>query len=435
MGGMVSSVNSTPEAGPYQGYLNDVSMTMAEALKTAGYRAYISGKWHVGVKSEHWPLQRGFDRYFGLISGGSSYYEVIEDQPRIRQMAVDNEPWSPPEYGFYMTDAIADYAVEFIQDHVDRYRRSTPFFLYVPFTAPHWPLHAMPEDIARYENVYKAGWDVIRQRRFEKMKRLGLFDESMPLPPRPEHIPAWDDVENKAIWSRRMAVYAAMVDRMDQGIGQILQVLQETRLIRNTIIIFLSDNGGSAEDVTGRNLHDPSRAIGEKGSYDAYREPWASVSNTPFRYYKSWVHEGGIATPLIAYWNRRAPGEGRIIHDPGHIVDLMATVLDASGASYPDTYLGKPTQALSGKSLMPYFFDEERTPSDTLYWEHLGARAVRQGSWKLVAGRDESPWELYDMSNDRNELVNLAAEYPDRVNRMAADWERWANRVGVKLDK
>ena len=432
MGGMVSSVDSEPEAGPYQGYLNQASVTMAELLKDAGYRTYMAGKWHVGEKPQHWPLKRGFDRYFGLISGASSYYEIIEDQPRKRQMVRDDKIWEPPDRGFYMTDAISDHAVSFIQEHVGRYQRKTPFLLYVPYTAPHWPLHALPEDIAKYERVYDVGWDVIREHRYKKQIELGLFSASLPLPDRPVHIPAWEDVPDKKVWSRRMAVYAAMIDRMDQGIGRILRMLEETRSIRNTIVIFLSDNGGSAEDVTGRKLHEVGSTIGERGSYDAYREPWANVSNTPFQYYKSWVHEGGIATPLIAYWNRGSKGSGRIVHQPSHVVDLMTTVLDAAGVSYPHSYNSEELTPLSGKSLLPLFFDEMPAPSDTMYWEHLGARAVRHGNWKLVAGRNTQIWELYNLNLDRNEMNDLADAYPERVDQMAADWQLWADRIGVR---
>ena len=432
MGGMVSSVDSTPEEGPYQGYLNETAVTMAEALKRSGYRAYLAGKWHVGEKPEHWPLKRGFDRYFGLISGASSYYEVIEDQPRVRQMVLDDTPWTPPETGFYMTDAISDHAVTFISDHVDIHRRNSPFLLYVPYTAPHWPLHALPEDISRYENMYKSGWDVIRKRRYDRQVRMGLFDRKMEYPERPENIPAWDDVADKDVWSRRMAVYAAMVDRMDQGIGRILKVLEETRLIRNTIIIFLSDNGGSPEDVTGRNLHQAESEIGARGSYDAYRAPWANVSNTPFRYYKSWVHEGGIATPFIAYWNRGIKEKGRIIREPHHVVDLMATVLDAAGIDRSDLYGDSAESLLTGQSLMPIFEGDSTAVADALYWEHLGARAVRQGDWKLVAGRNNAEWELYNLKNDRNELNDLARIYPEKVSAMEADWRKWADRVGVR---
>lgn len=424
MGAMVSSVDADPQEGPYQGYLDMRVETIAERLREANYSTYLSGKWHVGEKAEYWPLQHGFDRYFGLISGASSYYEIIKDQPRKRQMAIDDKLWEPPAEGFYLTDAITDYATKYIRDHVRTHTRRKPFFLYVPYTAPHWPLHAHESDVARYEGVYDVGWDVIRQARFEKLKEIGLIDERWALPSRPTSIPAWEDVTDKPVWSRRMAVYAAMVDRMDQGVGKIIQALDETRTIRNTMVVFLSDNGGSAEDVTGRGLHDPSAPIGERGSYDAYREPWAYVSNTPFRQYKSWTHEGGIATPMIVYWRRGIESPGRVVHQPGHLIDLMTTSLELAG-------LSNDSDVHAGLSLVPFFNDEQRASHDALYWEHLGARAVREGPWKLVWGKQAENWELYNLGADRNELYDLAGEYPDRVTTMANKWQQWADSVGV----
>lgn len=431
MGGMVSSVESAPEAGPYQGYLNETSVTIAEVLRQHGYKTYQSGKWHVGEKKEHWPTERGFDQYFGLISGASSYFEVIEDQPRIRQMALNDEPWTPPDEGFYMTDAISDHAESFIRDHVQAHKRSTPFFLYVPYTAPHWPLHALPEDVEIYDGVYDAGWGVLREQRFKRMKQLGIVDGSLALPEMPASVPDWENVEDKALWARRMEVYAAMVHRMDLGIGRIIKALDETKTIRNTVIFFLSDNGGSPEDVTGRNLHKAASVVGERDSYDAYREPWAHLSNTPFRYYKSWTHEGGIATPLIVYWQGGLQEPGRLIHEPGHVIDLMATSLDLAGVPYPESRNGHTITPVEGKSLLPVL-QGEAAATGSLYWEHFGARAIRQGNMKLVAGKDGLPWELYDLEADRNELQDLAASYPDTVQAMATAWQTWADRVGVR---
>ena len=431
MGSMVSSVNSTPEEGPYQGYLNNESVTMAEVLKSVNYRTYMSGKWHVGEKQEHWPLKRGFDRYFGLISGASSYYEVIKDQPRVRQIALDNEVWDPPETGFYMTDAITNYATRFIREHVSEYKRRTPFFLYVAYTAPHWPLHALPNDIAKYEGVYDIGWDSLRVERFNKMKQLGIIDASATLPERPASIPDWDEVEDKKTWSRRMEVYAAMVDRMDQGIGRIIQALDESRSLRNTVIFFLSDNGGSPEDVTRRNLHDSTRTVGTRGSYDAYREPWANASNTPFKYYKAWMHEGGISTPFIVYWGRGISAPGRIVHDEGHVVDIMSTIVQLSESTYPAQINGVSIAPMQGKSLVPLFEGKNRAGHDAIYWEHNGRRAMRKEYWKIVAPRNSEEWELYNLQTDRNELNNLAEAYPDLLIQMKREWNIWADSVGV----
>jgi arylsulfatase len=414
--------------------LNEESLTIAEILSRKGYRTYLSGKWHVGEREEHWPLKRGFERYFGLLSGASSYYELIEDQPRVRQMALDDEPWMPPADDFYMTDAITDYAALFIRDHVAEYTRRKPFFLYVPFTAPHWPLHALEKDIDKYEGRYDVGWDVLREQRLKRMKELGIVEDETKLPERPPSIPAWDALASRSTWSRRMEVYAAMVDRMDQGIGRIIRALDETKTIRNTVIFFLSDNGASAEDVTGRNLNDPASTIGERGSYDAYREPWAHVSNTPFRYYKSWMHEGGIATPLIVYWQRGIRDPGRLIHEPGHIIDLMSTTLELADVTYPENYHGRPIEPTEGKSLVPLLMGKDAEPHPPLYWEHFGTRAVRQGDWKLVAGKSNAPWELYNLNKDRNELYNMAPAHPEKVEALEAAWAAWANRVGVRND-
>lgn len=433
MGMMVTSVSSIPVQGPYQGYLNDQSVTIAEVLGQAGYRTYISGKWHVGEKKEHWPLERGFDRYFGLISGASSYYEVITDQPRVRQMALDSIPWTPPETGFYMTDAISDYAVDFIQTH-EQETPDQPFFLYVPYTAPHWPLHALPEDIARYEGVYAMGWDSLRTLRYQRMIEEGIIDAEWPLSPRPEPIPAWESIDDKAPWIERMQVYAAMVDRMDQGIGKIIETLEATGKLDNTIIFFLSDNGASPEDPTSRGLHDESVPQGAKGSYDGYRTPWANASNTPFRYYKAWAHEGGIATPLIVHWPAGIQDPGRRPDQLGHVVDLMATSIDLAGATYPErTSTGQTALPLEGQSLLPVMQPNTQGYAEKiLYWEHGGAKALRAGKWKISAPIQSDEWELYDIEADRTELNDLSESHPAVRDSLKLLWERWAARVGVE---
>ncbi len=435
MGRMVSSLGSDPTPGPYQGFLNDQSMTLAELVGQAGYRTYMSGKWHVGEKPEHWPRRRGFDRYFGLISGASSYYEIIKDQPRIRQMVLDDEVWEPPAEGFYMTDAFSDYAVQFLDDHHARHAE-TPFLLYLAYTAPHWPLHALPEDIDRYRDRYRIGWDSLRAERHQRMLALGVIDERYTLSPRPPSIPAWEEATDKEDWALRMAVYAAMLDRVDQGIGTVLGTLREMDALDNTLILFLSDNGGCAESIEGRQLNDPEAAIGARGSYIAYQEPWGNASNTPFRLYKQWVHEGGIATPLIAHWPRGIVQPGRITDQVGHVIDLMATVRDVAGVTYPDSLEGKPLIPLQGQSLLPAFAQPAQAEEErTLFWEHIGNRAVRQGPWKLAYDRRQEVWELYNLDADPTELNDLAQEQPERVEQMLAQWQAWADEVGVSLDR
>ncbi len=431
MGAMVSSVDSSPQPGPYQGYLSSQSVTIAEALKEAGYHTYMSGKWHVGEKPEYWPRKRGFDRYFGLISGASSYYDLITEQPRKRQMALDDQHWMPPPEGFYMTDAISDYAVQFLQSHAEAAYADDPFFLYIAYTAPHWPLHALPEDIARYEKSYGIGWDSLRAERYQRMLNLGIIDGAYRLSERTSTIPPWIEAQNKAEWERRMAVYAAMVDRMDQGIGRVVEALQQSSKLDNTLILFLSDNGGCAEEIEGRGLNDPAVPIGEPGSYTAYNEPWANASNTPFRLYKQRVHEGGIATPLIAYWPGVIQDTGRIVRDVGHVMDIMPTSLEIAGTSYPDSFNGNPIIPLQGKSLLPILQGGSRGGHDALFWEHIGNRAVRKGKWKLVYEHNLGAWELYDMEADPTETINLASQFPEKALELKLQWEQWADDVGV----
>lgn len=424
MGAMVSSLGSDPTEGPYQGFLNEESATVAEELRMANYRTYMSGKWHVGEKPEHWPRQRGFDRYFGLISGASSYYEIIKNQERTRQMVLDDTRWEPPPEGFYMTDIFTEHAVSYLEDH-EANHGDRPFFLYLAYTAPHWPLHALPEDIARYRDRYAIGWDSLRAERYARMQELGVIDEHFGLSPRPESVPAWEDATDKDGWALRMAVYAAMIDRMDQGIGAVLDRIESMGARDNTLVLFLSDNGGCAESVEGRRLHDPEASIGARGSYVAYQEPWANASNTPFRLYKQWVHEGGITTPLIAYWPEGIVQPGRIVPRVGHVIDLMATIRDVTG--------NPASEEMDGESLLPVFADAKPTLSDrTLYWEHIGNRAIRRSNWKLVWDRRRGVWELYDLHTDPAELHDLAGQESARVTELESLWEAWANDVGVR---
>lgn len=431
MGGMVSSVNSEPEPGPYQGFLNDNCVTMAEVLKDAGYSTYMTGKWHVGEKPQHWPRKRGFEKYFGLISGASSYYELIEQPNFVRQMAIDDEPFVPTSPDFYMTDAFTDYGVKYINDHF-RKENDNPMFMYVAYTAPHWPLHALPEDIQKYENRYNNGWDAIWEERYQRMKDMGLINDTYGRIDRPESVPAWEDVEDREKWTRKMEVYAAMIDRMDQGIGRLVEALRENGELENTLIIFLSDNGGCAESVAGRKLDDPSVPIGAKGSYVAYEEPWAFASNTPFRKYKQWVHEGGIATPFIAYWPAGIKTKGQTSAQVAHIIDLMPTLLEISGAGYPEEFSGNKIKQLKGVSLMPAFNDPGMKEPRVLYWEHMQNKGIRVGDWKLVAGKPDPEWELYNLVADPVEISNLITRYPDKTDSLKALYSIWAEEVGVR---
>lgn len=432
----------------YQGYLNDKCVTIAEVLKMNGYRTFMSGKWHVGSQPEVHPLRRGFDRYFGLIDGAGSYFKPIAYRPNMKPVRwmLDDKDFYPPDTGFYMTDAIGDYALSFIKER----NKNEPFFLYMAFTAPHWPLHALPEDIEKYRGKYMMGWDKLREERYNRMLTMGIIDPSVKLSPRDVRVPMWDTLPEatKKMWDLRMAVYAAMIDRMDQNIGKVISYLEKTGEMDNTLIIFLSDNGGCHEST--RSQAEFLKVKGETGtpdSFDAYEYPWANASNTPFRMFKHWVHEGGIATPFIAYYPKLIKG-GRIDSQTGHIIDIMPTIVELTGANYPDRiveleglenpekYKERDIIPMEGISLVPVFKGKKLKRKSPLFWEHEGNCAVRYGDWKLVSLYDNSTrksgmWELYDMKNDRSELNDLSEKYPRKKLEMIEMYEKWATRVGV----
>ncbi|UCH63467.1 MAG: sulfatase-like hydrolase/transferase [Fidelibacterota bacterium] len=431
MGDMVSRPGSPKPPGPYQGFLNDRCVTIAEVLREAGYHTLMSGKWHVGESRPHWPTDRGFDRYYGLVSGAANYFDITKSKAigRIRVFAIDDQPHMPPNQGFYMTDAITENAVGYLDQYA---RGDTPFFLYVAYTAPHWPLHALPEDIARYRGKYLHGWDAMRRRRYERLIEMGIINDSWPLSPRDADVSPWDEVADKEEMDLKMAVYAAQVDRMDQGIGKILDALKVSGKEENTLVLFLSDNGGCHEGGPwGFDNRENGLPPGGVDSFMSYGSSWANASNTPFRLYKHWVHEGGIATPLIACWPAGIRQQGHITHQPGHVIDLMATCRDLAGATYPETYRGKEVLPLEGRSLRPVFQGEQRQGHDVLYWEHEGNKAIRRGKWKLVSV-SEGRWELYDLEADRTELRDLAGQQPELAGELAGLYQAWAARCGVK---
>ena len=414
----------------YRGDLNHRCVTIAEVLRESGYATYISGKWHVTLDQYHhgpnhsWPRQRGFDRFFGVVGGGASYFKPPT-------LTLDNERIEPPSSGFYFTDEISDYAVQFITDH----RRSNPrkpFFLYVAYTAPHFPLHALQKDIDRYRGKYLKGWDVVREERFARMVELEIANPSWTLTPRDPWATAWDrvDAETQQVMDLKMAVYAAQVDNMDQGIGRIVTALKESGSFDDTLIFFLSDNGASEEGGPWGFDRTTGGVLGQASSFASYGLGCANVSDTPFRLYKHWVHEGGIATPMIVHWPDGLVGKGELRHQPSHLIDIMATSVDVAGAQYPTRYRGHEIQPMEGVSLVPAFEDKQ-LEREAIYWEHEGNRAVRVGPWKLVAKGKEGPWELYNMRKDRTETKNLAGLYPERAGRMAALWRRYAQRTNV----
>jgi arylsulfatase A-like enzyme len=447
----------------YRGDLNNRCVTIAEVLKDAGYSTYMSGKWHVtkhrgpdGPKY-NWPCQRGFDRFFGTIHGAGSYYDPCS-------LTRDNTQIPPDSDDFYYTNAISDNATKFVKEHKSR-SGDKPFFMYVAYTSPHWPMHALPEDIARYMGRYDKGWDALRSERHKRMIKMGIVESKWKITERDSQVPPWEQVKNKQWYARRMEVYAAMVDCMDQGIGRIVSELKKTGNLDNTLIFFLADNGGCAEEYGSRGPinPDPSKEVvlkpmdknelqrdmqpkftrdgrpvrtgrgimpGPADTYIAYGRPWANASNTPFRLYKHWVHEGGISTPLIAHWPARIKARGKLRHQPGHLVDIMATCVDVADAKYPLEYKGHKITPAEGRSLVPAF-DNKPIEREALYWEHEGNRAVRKGKWKLVS-KHPGGWELYDLKADRTELNNLAQKYPQKVKELKALYESWAVRCGVQ---
>jgi arylsulfatase A-like enzyme len=430
VGGMTSTKDDNPP-GPYQGYLNDKCVTIAEVLKKAGYTTLMSGKWHVGEERPHWPVDRGFDRYYGLISGAANYFDITKTKRKgtKRRFAIDDKPHIPTEENFYMTDAITDNAVNFIDEYG---RRKEPFFLYVAYTAPHWPLHALPKDIAKYKGKYLEGWDALRRRRYERMVKMQIISKKWRLTPRDKGAVPWASVEDKELMDLKMAVYAAQIDRMDQGIGKILAQLKRIGKKENTLIMFLSDNGGCHETgPLGFDSRKNGLPPGGVDSYMSYGQSWANASNTPFRLFKKYTHEGGISTPFIVRWPAVIKNHGSITYQVGHIIDIMATCIDVAGAKYPKSFKRRKIIPLEGKSLLPVFQGEARQPHDYLFWEHKKHEAIRHGKWKLVA-ENRGQWELYDLQRDRSENRNLANKHPQIVQQLKSKYEEWAQRVGVK---
>jgi arylsulfatase len=424
------------DAPGYQQYLNDRCLTLAEALKPGGYRAYMAGKWHLGYHGEEkWPRQRGFDRFYGIISGASSYFTPKDP----RGLTLDNTPLPTPEDpAYYTTDAFTDHALQFVREHP----ADQPFLLYLAFTAPHWPLHAHEEDIAKFTGRYRDGWDRLREARFARQRTLGVVPEHARLSPRDDGARAWDELsaEEQTQLDYRMAVYAAQVHRMDHNIGRVVALLRERGMLDHTLILFLSDNGGCAEPYTDLGggpfsaINTPDAAgpgsRTNQGRGSSYGTGWANASNTPFRRYKSRLHQGGIATPLIAHWPsglKTAPGT--VTHAPGYLTDVVPTVLELAGVSYPSHRDGRALTPLAGHSLVPVFATGTRTAPETFFWEQYGNKAVRRGSWKAVqAAEDEAAgqWELYNLERDPTELENVASANPDRLAELTAAWRQWA---------
>lgn len=469
VGHMVDGVGPASGIAAYRGELSHRAVTIAEALQASHYRTYMAGKWHVTkneaqaqhVDKSNWPCQRGFDRFYGTIHGAGSFFDP-NSLVRGNQLI---SPYHDPEYApteYYYTDAITDHAVRYIDEHAKQHP-DAPFFMYVAYTAAHWPMQAKEKDIAKYQGKYAQGYAPIRDARIAKMKSLGLISSQWKLS---ELVGDWKSEKDREWEQKCMEVYAAMVDCMDQGIGKISQSLRQHDMFDNTLVLYLQDNGGCAETL-GRMKAGTARAPeptlpplaasylqpdmipkqtrdgypvrqgkgvmpGGSDTYVAYGKNWANVSNTPFRFYKHWQHEGGISTPLIVHWPAGIAKErlGKLEAQPGHLIDLLPTCLDAAKTPYPNTRKDHAIQPTEGISLLPAFHGQSLDRAQPIFWEHEGNRAVRSGKWKLVA-EHEKPWELYDIENDRCEMTNLASQNPETVQSLKDQWVSWAKRAGV----
>lgn len=417
----------------YQGYLNQQSVTLAEVLKGAGYNTYMSGKWHIGGKRGQWPVDRGFDHAFSLINGVSNYFGTKAHGSWYESLfALDTQRIYPGGKDFYLTDAINQYAVQYIKQAREKHQ---PFFLYVAHAAPHWPLHALEQDIQRYEKLYQQGWDEIRKKRFQKMKKEGVIPATASLSAKPDDIPEWRDVPDstKQDWAHRMAVYAAMVDRMDRGIGDIIETLRTEGQLENTYIFFLSDNGACAEDrvLLDRvfKINTSARPAGDSLSWQSYEAPWANVSNTPFRLYKSYLEEGGIATPFIAFHPKKIKAGTTSLYT-GHVMDIMPTLIELSGIQYPKQYNNNPVLKPEGNSLLPALQQSKSLMNRLLFWEHEGAKAVRYGDWKLVK-QHQKEWQLFHLKKDPTEQKDVSKNNPKLVRYLIAEHQKWEQRCGV----
>jgi arylsulfatase len=473
--------NVRHEEPGYAAELNKHCVTIAEVLKGAGYDTYMTGKWHLCNRYDaiepnisesrkyDWPLQRGFDKFYGILLGAANYYDpgALCRGNQLISPARDTA-YSPDHY--YFTNAISDNSVKFIKER----DKAKPFFLYVAYTTAHWPMQAPEDAIRKYKGRYDSGYAAIRAQRYRRMQALGLAGHGMQLsPPDTGARPVWADESDKPAMARRMETYAAMVDIMDQGIGRIVKELKKEGLYNNTVIIFLEDNG-ACHEMVGADLEkliakdtatvpkltpesiqysqDPpvtrdgkwvrqgkSVMAGPADTYVSYMRQWANVSNTPFRMYKHWVYEGGISTPLIVHWPDGIKERGGVRKQVGHEIDIMATVVNLAHAHYPQEYRGNKITPMAGVSLVPSFTNQP-LPARSLFWEHEMNKAVRTGKWKLVctsemsggnSGRwkfyQSAPWELYDMDNDRTELHDLAAKKPALVAEMAKSWDKWAH--------
>ncbi|VGO13443.1 Arylsulfatase [Pontiella desulfatans] len=431
--------NAGEEVPNYQGFMNRECVTIAEALKPAGYATLMAGKWHLGQNNQdRWPLQRGFEKFYGCIAGATRFFHPEEPRQMTSGNETDTEMKSTTDRPFYTTDAFTDHAIRFIQE--EQQGQDRPFFLYLAYTAPHWPHQAHEQDIDKYRGKYMIGWDKLREQRYQRQIELGLIDPKWALSPRAEKVPAWDTLTaaKQKEMDLRMAVYAAMIDRVDQNVGKLMKALDGQGKAENTLVLFLSDNGACAEGaVLGRGkIMNPEKRNQEHANN--YGEAWANASSTPFRLYKHYTHEGGAATPFLMHWPARIQPVEQWYEAPTQLIDIMPTLLELADADYPNNFHGNTIHPLRGVSLAPAFDGVPISRSAPMFSEHENNAFIMDGKWKLVgrgvaepAGPNKERWELYDLEADRTELNNLAGSQPGRVANMAKAWKAWADEDKV----
>jgi arylsulfatase A-like enzyme len=432
-------------SGPvYQGYLNNKTVTLAEVLGQNGYSTNMVGKWHVGTEEVAWPSNRGFHRFYGIHSWVDSYYKVlggcdIYEDGKIVLPASNKLPEPVSESDdWYTTDVFTRKALEYIDKSV---AEEKPFFLYTAYNSPHWPLEAPDSTIRKYLGKYNMGWKKLMQEKLIRMKKMGIMPENTEIPY--QEMPDWDSLSDsiKLDTEFRRAIYAAQIEDLDINIGRLVSHLKERGIFENTVIIFLSDNGCSAEPEDndfGYNWGKNTRWNYNKWKYNSGRagasqgRAWSIASNTPFRMYKKFIHEGGISTPLIVSYPAKISSPGSLVHTPGFLPDIMATCIDLAGAKYPKTMGKSSITPLRGHSLVPIFENKPYNEHEFICWEHENHGGIREGDWKLVTEKLENPvWELYNISVDRTEATNLATSYPEKVTELKAKWDKWAAEVGV----
>lgn len=434
----------------YRADLNNECVTIAEVLKQSGYSTYMAGKWHLNHnfkpdESKHnWPLQRGFDQFYGTLIAAGSYWDPLT--------LVEGNSYVEPYNDFYYTEAITKKSIEYINSHdVDK-----PFFLYMAYTAPHWPLHARKEAIEKHKGKFAKGWDKLREDRYKNLVSKGMIEPTWGLPEIDEQNITWAKVEDQLWEQSRMEAYAGTLEHLDQGVGELVAALKKQGILENTIIFFLSDNGGDkTEHINGMIGNSgkpwsimnyvplytkngdiivsgdyPGVALGPEDTYGGYGLKWANLSNTPFKKFKTYMHEGGIATPLIIHWPKGISTVNELRKQPAHIIDIMATCLELAETDYPTMFNNNSIKPMDGRSLIPIIRKDEKI-RDTLFWEHQGNKAVRLGDWKLVSLFERGEWELFNLKEDRTEINDLVKIHPEKVKQLESIYNTWALKSNV----